>query len=441
MRRIIIILAMIPFLMIAQEQSKFTLKSSLETGLANSKNIKIRQAAVRESEAKISEIGSQMYPKLSFTAGYVRFSDVPPFQLSLPIFPNPVTIQETVLNNYQLKLSITQPLFTGFNLSSVKSASEFNSSALDAELQKEMNDEKFRIMNSFWNFAKAQNNLELIEKRKEVFNSILNDAENFYANGMFTKNDLLKVQVQASNIELLKIEVANGVETARVFFNKVIGINLSTATKINPNIVAEISFNYSYNELLEKAFANRKELEAQESRINSSKEFVTASQSGYYPQIFLFGNVYYNSPNQRYLPVQDEFNESWDVGVSLNWSLWDWGGTKSKVEQNEQKLVQLQTMKSLLMEGIEAEVYAAYLNAKKNFDKIEIMELNLKQSEENFRITQQQFKNQIATGTDLIDAETAKYESEINLINAKIDFRIAEAALLKSAGINLSEEL
>src|SRR5450759_265998 len=78
-------------------QHKFTLEESLQLGLKNSKNLKISRSKLMGSEAKITETTSQLLPKLSFNAGYTRLSDVPPFEVKLPIFPTPVSYTHLTL--------------------------------------------------------------------------------------------------------------------------------------------------------------------------------------------------------------------------------------------------------------------------------------------------------------------------------------------------------
>jgi len=125
MKRIISIL--IIFLTAALfPQQKLTLDESIQIGLQNSKNLKISKSKLSGSDAKVSETTSYLLPKLTLNAGYTRLSDVPPFEVTLPIFipPKTVKIEDIVLNNYAVKLSLQQPLFTGFRLLSLLSAAE-----------------------------------------------------------------------------------------------------------------------------------------------------------------------------------------------------------------------------------------------------------------------------------------------------------------------------
>jgi outer membrane protein TolC len=56
------------------------------------------------------------------------------------------------------------------------------------------------------------------------------------------------------------------------------------------------------------------------------------------------------------------------------------------------------------------------------------------QANENERVMESKFHNNLATTTDRIDAQTMLYEARINLELAKSDATIAYYSLLKSTG-------
>jgi outer membrane protein len=416
-------------------QHKFSLEESLQLGLKNSKNLRISQSKLLSSEAKITETSSQLLPRLSFNAGYTRLSDVPPFEVSLPkISPVPVKIQDVVLNNYSFKVSLQQPLFTGFRLVSLKSASEKNMEAFAADYNKEANEEAFNIINAYWNYFKAQKLKDYIDENLKQIEAHLTDTKNFLANNLVTKNDYLKLEVQYASLSLKQIEADNNLNTSRALFNKVLGLPISAQTEI-VTVDPRVEFTQlNYDSLLTSATQSRFELKALDYRVQAGNENVNAAASGWYPSIFLFSDYYYNRPNQRFMPTVDRFKDTWDAGVTLSWDIWNWGYNSSQVEQAQQNLNQLNTNKELLIENIEVEVYNNFLALNAARNKIEVAKTGLAQADENYRGIQEKYNVQYATSTDLIDAETSRLQSQTDLINSLIDYETALARLLKSAG-------
>lgn len=433
MKNLILLNILFTFSLFAQS-NQFTLEQSLEMGLKNSKNLKISQSKVIGAEAKRKEAGSLMLPKLSLGASYTRLSEVDPFQVNVPFSPVPIKIQDAVLNNYNFGLTVQQPLFTGLKLHSQWEAAKYNIKAQEAEYIKDTNEEALKIQTAFWNFYKAQKVLNLINENLSALEKHLNDTKNFLNNGLATKNDYLKIEVQFSNLKLKKIDAENNVNLARLNFNRTIGIELDKQIEISVVESQQPINNYKYENLLTEAFESREELKSINYRIYAGEKNVTAANSGWFPSVYLFGHFYYNKPNQRIMPLKDEFSEAWDVGVSLNWDLWDWGNTSSKAVQAEQQLIQTQTSFEQLKETIQTEVYHNYLKLISEKEKVEVGKLSVNSAEENYRITKEKYSQQLATSTDLIDAETDLLNAQTQLTTSLVDFELAKVNLEKSVG-------
>ncbi len=433
----LIILFLLIVVSINGQSKKLSLNESLEIGLKNSKDIKIAKSVVKQSDYEQKEYSGYLLPKLSFGASYSRLSKVDPFQITMPFSPNPIKIQDAILNNYNLKLNLQQPLFTGFKLSSLKESAENKYTANELELENEKNKTAFNIITAYYNYFKSIKVLQIVTENSERLKQHLEDTKVFVENGLATTNDLLKIEVRYNNNELLKINAANNLELAKTQFNKTIGVELNERTDIEliePN-VNEIKTDYNTD--LTIAFAERLELKSLRYRLQSANNLITASKSFLYPNIYLTGNVYYNRPNQREMPLKDEFKDTWDISLVLNWELWDWDVNSSKVEQTTEVKNQLETKYQQLKESVEQEVYSNYLKVISEYNKIKVSKLMLRSSEENYRISKEKYNNQLLTSSDLIDAETNLLDSQISLTNSLIDYELAVAAYTKSLGKKL----
>ena len=433
MKKIILLLFAFHLIISAQTE-KLTLEKSLEIGLKNSKELQIANSKILKAGAIESEIGSSMLPKISFNAVYRRLSDVHPFQLNLPVFPQPVTIQETILDNYSLSASVEQPLFTGFKLSSLKSAAALNKKAEKVLYENEEIKKAEEIKKIFWRVYNLQMAVALLKENLNSLKHHLKDTENFLENGLVTKNDYLKLKVEISNIKLKLLEAENNNHLAKTMFNKVLGFALNKKTEIVVDSISSDTLNYDYPKLLGKALKNRKELKATELRMQAMDEKKTAAKSDWFPQLFAFGNYYYTRPNQRYLPLKDEFNDSWDVGVALKWNIWNWGGTSAKVQQAEEDYFQLEKKFELLKEAVELDVYNNYSKLKTSVEKINLAKLQIESAKENYRITKAKYNQQLVTSTELIDAEAALLNAKTKLLTSKVEYELSKLALWKAVG-------
>lgn len=411
-----------------------TLAESIETGLKNSKELSIAKSKVIYTDEHISEISSQMLPQLKFDASYTRLSDITPFQIKVPFYPTPVTISEPVLNNYQFKLSLQQPLFTGFRLSSLKSAAEFNYKSAGFDYEASVNEYAYKIQEAFFNLYNAQKIYKLVNDQLASINKNVEDTKNFLDNGLVSNNDLLKLQVQQSNIQLNFIDSKNNLDLAKMNFNRVIGVSLNSDTDIYFDEQDTIIDTYNPDEIISEAKTNRNELKSLEQKVMMADKNITAANSTWFPNIYLFSDYYYAKPNQRIQPPKEQFDDTWDVGIALSWNIWDWGNTSSKSKQAQELKAQTETTLLQLQDAVEIEVYQSYLNYVKSNEKISVSRKSVEQAKENYRITQEKYDMQLSTSSELIDAQVYLLQAQTSLTNSIVEFQLAKAKLDKSIG-------
>ncbi|MBL7959376.1 TolC family protein [bacterium] len=427
----------------AQELRKLTVEEALQIGLENSKSLHASQMKAESASAKKSETNAARLPSLKLSAGYTRLSDVPPGQFSIPanaFAPGvPVTdvtstLSPTILNTYTLKATVQQQLFTGFRLENNSKVAELSEKASRQDLEKDKTDMIYAIRLAYWNLFRATEVKKVVDENVDQVQAHLKDAQNLLAQGMITNNDVLKVQVQLSSVRLLQIDARNGVELSMIYLNNLIGLPLGTQIEIASMITNDPMVFQDVSALILKAEDQRQDIKALEYRLQAGDASVKIAQASYYPQASLTGNYYYNRPNTRYFPTRDQFKTGWDVGVTVNFDVWNWGATKSQTKQAQAQVAQVKDALGLLKDGISLEVTQNYLNLRKDKEKIEVAKQSIAEAEESYRITSEKFKRGVALTTDLLDAEVAVLRAKTDHTDALVEYELAEARLLKAIG-------
>ncbi len=403
---IFVLSAIISSQIVQAQTMTLTLEEALQKGKESSRQLKIAESKVVQAKEMVDEAASNRLPTLKFQGGYTRLSDVPAFTFSLP-FGNQqeFTIAPVILNNYQLKLSVQQPIYTGNRIESMVDAARYSAQAAEIDKSRDQYDVSYAIKNSYWTLYRAVEFKKVVEESIEMLKARIKDAEVLEKNGMLTRNDILKIQVQLSDAKIRLIEAENNIQLSTVALNNALGqplgtvINATTQPRDNATAMATLD-----NMILD-AKKSRADIQATEYRIKAAQENISAQQSNYYPQIFVGGNVYYNNPNQRILPNREQFDATWDLGVQVSMDLWNWGQTANKVGQAEAQFAQAKESLGLLQDAINVEVTQAYLTMRQMSEKINVAKQTVEQATENQRVTAQRFKNGIATSTDALDAD------------------------------------
>lgn len=155
-RRIFIVLICLFFLLHinvshAQNIQTLNLSEAVELGLNQSRMLAIGKEKIKSADAKIDEVKASRLPALKFLTGYTRLSDVPPFIVSLP-FPGttPFTIAPVILDNYVMKVSAAQPIFTGFKLENLEESAMYAAKATYSEFDKDKLELTSMIKMQYW---------------------------------------------------------------------------------------------------------------------------------------------------------------------------------------------------------------------------------------------------------------------------------------------------
>jgi outer membrane protein TolC len=416
-----------------------TLSEALRIGIENSEELHASNARVLSAEAKIGEVNADRLPSLEFNASYIRLSEVDPFTINAGPLGS-FEIPSSIPNNYNLQLSLRQPVFTGFRLSSFSRIAEYNFNAVKEEYTGDKQQLILNIKSAYWGLFKANKIKEVVDENVQQVNAHLKDVKNMFEEGLVTRNDMLKVEVQLAEAKLRQIDADNAVKLSKINLNNIIGFHVSADVQTVDTIYLEVQPVKNYEQLLETALQKRPELRAMDYRVKASESGITIAQSSWYPQLYIFGNYNYARPNQRIFPVQDKFKDTWDLGVQLSLNIWNWNKTGNQTTQAEMQYEQTKDAYKSLKDAVALDIGSNYLNLVKARERLSVSESSVEQAEENYKVTNDLFRQGLTLNSELIDAEVALLTARTTHVQSLVDYELAKASLERSVGeMELSE--
>lgn len=417
----------------AQEKLQLSLDDCIKIGLEKSKAIKISKAKVDASNYKVKETNAATLPSLKMTAGYTKLSDVgaPNFGQAGAALSSAF---KPILDNYNMRLTLSQPLFTGNRLSGNVDVAEYNQKATEEDFNKDLSQTVLDLKTAYWNYFRSIELNKVVEENINQVKAHLTDIENYMQQGLATNNDVLKVKVQLSNVRLLKIDAENEMEKNRLSLNSIMGIPLGSVVELKETAKYNSAGMEPLENIVQEAIVTRPELKGMELRIKSGEAAVSMAQGGWFPQVSFNANYTYANPNSRIFPSKAEFNGTWDVGVNLSFDIWNWLTTSHQTGQAQAQLDQSQFTLAQLKDAVVLEVTQNYLGLKKANEKILLAQETVTQADENLNIMNQKFKNGMILNSELIDAEVALLQAKTNYTSAIADYEIAKAKLLRAVG-------
>jgi len=273
----------------------------------------------------------------------------------------------------------------------------------------------------------AEDTVKQITAQKDV-------AENMYQVGMSPLNDLLQSQVQLANAKQGLITAKNNLDIAKSQFNTLLRRQVN-----EPVVIADIldytPLEYDIDFCLAEGQKNRLEIQVADLEVQIAERDYKLSQRTYYPTVNLTG-----SWSRRGTDWDVDGGEGigdkefWDIQATATWDFWEWGRTTYGVREKLSRMAQAKYQKEEILDNIDLEIKQAYLRTKEAEDNIDTIEKAIEQAKENLRITEERYKEQVSTTTDVLVAQTLLTETMTNYYNALYDFKIAKAVLYRAIG-------
>ncbi len=173
-------------------------------------------------------------------------------------------------------------------------------------------------------------------------------------------------------------------------------------------VLSYTPFPHSLPESQNMALANRPEIKEWTTLWQQARKNVDLARSAYYPQVVLSGN---------YLKAEDKpfpNAESWHVMALAKWTFWEWGKTTWQVDEAKVRVRQAQNGLEELKDRIKLEVKQAHLSLQEAEKNLPVAQKAIEQAAENLRINQARYQEQVATSTEVLDAQTLLVQAQTN---------------------------
>ena len=421
------------------QRRPLSLEEALAAGIEKSPGLHASRLELEAASARSREIAAGRLPSLKLGGGYTRLSEVPDFQVSLPISPDPIVVSQSYFDNFNLRLGIQQPLFTGFRLQAGEGSARLLEAAAGQDLEKSRAELAFAVQIAYWGLFRAREIETVVDENVRQVGEHLKDVRAFFDQGLATRNDVLRTELEMSNAEILSIDARNAAEIALTALASLIGLPPGSDVDLTTTVESRASrlpaeAGEGGADPIERALANRPEIKSAEFRIKASQMGVKAARAGFFPQVYLSGNYYYLRPNPRILPSLDRFKGTWDLGVSVSFDIWNWGQTRLQAEQAEARLGQAREARKALEDQAVLEVTQCRLSLARAGEKVRVAGQAVGQAEENLRVVRERFRQGIALSVDVLDAEMALLQAKLGRTQASIDRVLAQARLEKALG-------
>ncbi len=415
----------------AQERRILSLKEAISLVTTNSNEAILANMKVNTSKLEMETVKNNQYPSLKISGQYLHLTNANvESNLSTGGSPSKIDVSSLLLG----QANVSMPIFNGFKLKNSISASEnlYKAETANAAYTKEQL--SIYVVELFAKLFQSQQTATLIEDNLKSAQQRTKDFSAMVDNGLMARNDLLKAQLQESNIQL-------SLDTARknanvINYQLVTVLQLPEGTQIDIDIET-IKSDMAKNQSVETS-GQRNDLEALSYQQKASEIGIKIAKSGYYPSLALVGG-YIAFDLKDVIKVSNAMN----VGVGLSYDLASIFKNGKEVKLAKSKSEQTKTMVTILTDKIKEETHEAQENYDLSLKQNLVYKQAVEQATENYRIVKDKYDNSLATTNDLLEADVQQLQTKINLALSQADIALkyyqlqfAEGKLINSFNIS-----
>jgi outer membrane protein len=420
----------VPGILYAQDIKKLSLPEAIALGIENSKNLKLSQNKVDQAVAKLNIVKDNALPtaKASFLYNH---AEIPTNTLTIG-GGDPIRLPKRA-DAFVGTAAVEELIYGGGKLKYAEESTKLLTEVARLDADKDKEEISYAIINTYYSLFKIIQSKKVIAQNLESIDSQLKQSKRFFDQGIVTKNDVLRFQLQQANVLLTDMEAENN--------RKIINYNMDILLGLNENIQIEIvepdtalKATAPLSSYLDMGSTGRQELKQLDIQNKVADVNIKSVKANTLPTVGVGANLYYINPSGKFIPPTDQYIMPITLGANVSWNIGNLWTNKHKVTDARIQQKEIGIQKDIFSDQVKTEINRSYQNYQLSLNKIKVLETSIAQAAENDKLLASKYKNNVASAIDRIDAETLLYQAKINLELAKADAGLAYYTLLKSTG-------
>lgn len=417
---------------------RLTLSDAVARGFENSHRLAEARAREEGARAAASSVDMTRKPVVGASAGYTRTNHVMEFSVPQP-GGNRLVVYPDIPDNFLSRVSFQWPIYTAGRIDALERAAIAEAQAAGADIETTRADLRFEIVRAYWAAATAREAVRVLEESAVRGDAQLQDARHRFEVGLIPPNEVSSLDAQRSRERAQLIEASNLRESALIELRRLVGAAPDQVIELAEALEGDGSNGSTgpigeVPELVKQALGARPERKALELRLGGVEARKQAALTATKPTVAVTGSIDYANPNPRMFPRTGAWQESWDVGVSVNWNFFDFGRARSQAAEAAAVATATRERIAEFDSIVSAELRQRLLDLDSSQAMVRAAADAVTSAADARRVVTDRFSAGVATATDVLVAQVALLENELARTRALAGVRLAEARLERVMG-------
>ncbi|WP_295220190.1 TolC family protein [uncultured Chryseobacterium sp.] len=422
-------IAIFPALFFAQEIKQMTAGEAAELAVQNHQQLKVSAQNIDIARQSKNIVKLQKLPTITASTSQFYLGDAVAINKD---FSNTTNIP---MPHYGSSYAVqaTQLIFKGGLVNRSIELAGLREQLSELDLEKNKQDVKFLVISNYLDVYKILNQQEVFQNNKKLAQERLKNIQKFYQQGMVTRNEVIRGELAIKNLDQGILTLVNNRKILNYNLNLALGLPEDTEiVPVESLDIKEAGIGIPY--YMNLARESNPLLKSAKTNIEVADKNIDIIKTDKMPTVAGFGGYSVQRPITTRNPVLDMYSGGWQTGISISYNIDNLYKTKERVKLGEIQKNQAGDALTLTQQNVDMAVNAAYVKYQEAIQQAEILDDAKKLAEENYKITEAKYLNQLAVQAEMTDAQNQKLQSELDYANAEINVLYQYYNLLKSTG-------
>ncbi|SHE88084.1 TolC family protein [Dysgonomonas macrotermitis] len=403
----------------AQEKisKTLTLDEMFHLATENSKQLKVSQTAIETAKRATDVARNLRLPSLDASLALSYLGDATLLdrdfgnitRAAMPHFGN----------NFAFEAS--QVVFAGGAISNSIAKAELEEQVARLAYEKDQMNIRFLLTGYYLDLYKLINQRKVYIKNIEQTRLLIEQIRAKQREGMALNNDITRHELTLQNYNLALIEIDNNSDILNHHLVVTLGLPYHTQIMPDTTILNMNLVNSTPNDMMLIAENNLPELKTATVNIDIAEKGIKLAKADYLPSVALVAVNYLDGPITIEVPPINKNLNYWYVGVGIKYNLSSIFKTKKNVRLAKAQQSMAVDTRNVITEQTETAIHTDATRYKESFEKLNTFEKSLQLANENYRIINNRYTNDLVLITEMLDASNTKLNAELQVVNAKIN--------------------
>ena len=331
-------------------------------------------------------------------------------------------------------VTLTQPVFMGGKIIAMNRITRYAEDIASQLHQAQAEDIVYAVDANYWQVVSLKAKLRLAHSYVNLLDTLYNNVDIMYDQGVATHSDLLSVGVRLNEARVDLIKVKNAVSLSRMALAQLCGLPIDNpmplADEDKPqSAVSPVRTTYDLNTV----YDSRHDLQALLLATKVSEQKSRIARASMLPNIAVIGAYNFSNPNM-FNGYKTGFDGAFSVGATLSIPIWHWGGNYYKYRMAKADETISRITLADARDKVALQVSQAVFKTREAMKTLHATTANLESARENLRIANASFKEGMISVDNVMAAQTSWLKACSENIDASIELRLCEVYLSKVTG-------